>query len=161
MSAAGIAVSLILLPSLVFLPETKLTAPDPGDRCMIWVEAGEEIVYPEPETVEPEVTETVTQASAPSNGMHLWGVATITHYCPCSECCGAWAGGHTASGTVPTAGRTVACGDLPFGTRIMLEGHEYVVEDRGVGGAWIDVFVDSHAEALARGMYSAPVYIID
>ena len=28
-----------------------------------------------------------------STNMHLWGVATITHYCNCSACCGQWAGG--------------------------------------------------------------------
>lgn len=92
--------------------------------------------------------------------MHLWGVCTITFYCPCSQCCGAWAGGATASGTTPTAGRTVAA-DLPFGTRLMINGHEYVVEDRGVGGMWVDIFVNGHQEALDLGMYKAEVYIID
>ena len=92
--------------------------------------------------------------------MHLWGVCTITHYCPCSRCCGSWAGGATASGTTPTAGRTVAA-DLPFGTRLMINGHEYVVEDRGVGGMWVDIFVNGHQEALDLGMYKAEVYIID
>lgn len=92
--------------------------------------------------------------------MHLWGVCTITHYCPCSQCCGAWAGGATASGTTPTAGRTVAA-DLPFGTRLMINGHEYVVEDRGVGGMWVDIFVNGHQEALDLGMYQTEVYILE
>lgn len=91
---------------------------------------------------------------------HLWGVCTITHYCPCSQCCGSWAGGATASGTTPTAGRTVAA-DLPFGTRLMINGHEYVVEDRGVGGMWVDIFVNGHQEALDLGMYQTEVYIIE
>ena len=93
--------------------------------------------------------------------MHLWGTCTLTFYCGGSCCCGQWASGYTASGTVATAGRTVACGDLPFGTRLMIEGHEYVVEDRGVSGMWVDIFVNSHAEACQRGMYQADVYIID
>ena len=92
--------------------------------------------------------------------MHLWGTATITHYCNCSACCGQWAGGGTASGTTPTAGRTVAA-DLPFGTRLLINGQEYIVEDRGVSGCWVDIYCDSHSEALARGMYQAEVYIID
>ena len=92
--------------------------------------------------------------------VHLWGVATITHYCNCSICCGQWAGGGTASGTTPTAGRTVAA-DLPFGTRLLINGHEYTVEDRGVSGCWVDIYCDSHAEALARGMYQTEVYIIE
>ena len=92
--------------------------------------------------------------------MHLWGTATITHYCNCSACCGQWAGGGTASGTIPTAGRTVAA-ELPFGTRLVINGQEYIVEDRGVSGCWVDIYCDSHAEALARGMYQTEVYIID
>lgn len=96
----------------------------------------------------------------PGPSMHLWGTCTITFYCPCGQCCGAWAGGATASGTTPTAGRTVAA-DLPFGTRLMIEGNEYVVEDRGVGGMWVDIFVNDHQEALNRGMYQTEVFIID
>ena len=92
--------------------------------------------------------------------MHLWGTAVITHYCNCSICCGQWAGGGTASGTVPTAGRTVAA-DLPFGTRLLINGHEYIVEDRGVSGCWVDIYCDSHSEALARGMYYTEVYILE
>lgn len=92
--------------------------------------------------------------------VHLWGVATITHYCNCSACCGSWAGGATASGTTPTAGRTVAA-DLPFGTRLLINGHEYIVEDSGVSGCWVDIYCDSHSEALAKGMYQTEVYIID
>ena len=92
--------------------------------------------------------------------VHLWGVATITHYCNCSICCGQWAGGGTASGTTPTAGRTVAA-DLPFGTRLLINGQEYIVEDSGVYGCWVDVYCDSHQEALNRGMYQEEVYIID
>lgn len=91
---------------------------------------------------------------------HLWGVATITHYCSCSACAGQWAGGPTASGVMPTPNHTVAC-ELPFGTRLEINGQEYVVEDRGVSGMWVDIYCSSHDEALARGMYSADVYIID
>jgi len=85
----------------------------------------------------------------------------ITFYCAASCCCGAYASGYTASGTRATANRTVACGDLPFGTRILLDGQEYVVEDRGVGAQQIDVFVNSHAEADARGLYYREVWIIE
>lgn len=89
----------------------------------------------------------------------LYGVCTITHYCSCSQCCGQWAGGATASGVMPTAGRTVAA-DLPFGTRLLINGQEYVVEDRGVSGMWIDIYCSSHEEALNRGLYQTEVYIL-
>lgn len=111
---------------------------------------------------EPEIVGTIEAVEMPKE--HLWSESvTITHYCACSACCGKWAGGGTASGTIPTAGRTVACGDLPFGTRIRIDGleGEYVVEDRGVNGFWIDIFCDSHQEALNRGMYTASVWIVE
>ena len=99
--------------------------------------------------------------STPSNsGGTYYGKARITFYCNCSACCGQWAGGGTASGTTPTANRTVACGDLPFGTRILVDGQEYIVEDRGVGSQCIDVFVDTHEEAVNRGLYYTDVYIL-
>lgn len=106
----------------------------------------------EPEEAKPE--------EAKPEGRHLWGTCTITHYCNCEACCGIWAGGGTASGTTPTAGRTVAC-ELPFGTEIEINGEQYTVEDRGVSGFWVDIYCDSHQEALNRGMYSAEVWIID
>lgn len=88
-----------------------------------------------------------------------YGACTITHYCSCSQCCGEWAGGPTASGVMPQAGVTVAS-DLPFGTQIEINGQRYIVQDRGVGGMWIDVYCGSHDEAMNRGMYTADVYII-
>ena len=111
----------------------------------------------------PQASENTEEASAEQSGEYLtfWNTCTISYYCNCSLCCGQWAGGNTASGTVPTAGRTVACGALPFGTRLMINNHEYVVEDRGVEGAWIDIYVDSHEEALALGLQTADVYIIN
>ena len=89
----------------------------------------------------------------------LYGKCRITFYCPCEACCGEWAGGPTASGVMPTADHTAAA-DLPCGTRLRIDGQEYVVEDRGVSGMAVDIFVDSHAEALRRGMLEEDVYII-
>lgn len=90
-----------------------------------------------------------------------YGACRITFYCGCSQCCGQWAGGPTASGAMPTPGRTVANGVLPFGTRVLIGGQEYVVEDRGVSGDQFDIYVADHQEALNRGLYYADVYIIE
>ena len=96
----------------------------------------------------------------PAPAMHLYGNCRITFYCPCSACCGSW-GNATASGAMPQANHTVACGDLPFGTRLMIDGQEYVVEDRGVGAQQVDIFVNDHGEALARGLYYTDVWILE
>lgn len=108
---------------------------------------------------EPDEADATTDDTT-ENGLRLWGVCRITHYCNCAECCGQWSGGPTASGVMPTAGRTVAA-ELPFGTRLLIGGVEYVVEDRGVSGMCVDVYVTSHDEAMARGMYETEVYIIE
>ena len=111
-------------------------------------------------SAETEETDEPKEIPVATSNTRLWGVATVTHYCNCSICCGKWAGGGTASGTTPTAGRTVAA-DLPFGTRLLVNGHEYIVEDRGVSGLWVDIYCDSHGEAMSRGMYQTEVYIIE
>lgn len=90
-----------------------------------------------------------------------YGVCRITFYCSCSACCGQYAGGPTASGAMPTAGWTVANGSLPFGTQVVIDGHTYCVEDRGVSGDQFDIYVDSHDEALQRGLYYADVYLVN
>lgn len=69
----------------------------------------------------------------------------------------------TASGTVPQAGRTIACNFLPFGTRVVINGHEYIVEDTGgaLGDSVIDMFVDSEEEAYQLGRQRATVQILN
>ena len=91
------------------------------------------------------------------------GVYKITGYCSCAKCCGS-ATGRTASGTVATAGRTVAASSaLPFGTQLNINGHTYTVEDRGgaIKGNKIDIFFSSHSQALAWGVKYLPVEILD
>ena len=69
-------------------------------------------------------------SSSSSSGTYL-GRFKLTGYCSCSICTGQWSGGSTASGTTPTAGRTIAMGGVPFGTKLMINGQVYTVEDRG------------------------------
>lgn len=89
------------------------------------------------------------------------GTFKITHYCACSICCGEYTG-LTASGEYATAGRTVSASSaFDFGTKLEIDGHVYVVEDRGgFSGDTIDIFCDSHEEALEKGSYYTDVYII-
>ena len=87
----------------------------------------------------------------------------VTAYCSCSKCCGKKTG-RTASGTKATAGRTVAASSqFKFGTKLNINGKTYVVEDRGgaVKGNKIDVYMNSHAAALAWGVKYLPVEVVD
>lgn len=81
------------------------------------------------------------------------GVHKVTTYCSCSKCCGKGGGKITAAGTVPTVGRTIGCNWLPLGTHVIIEGHEYIVEDRGA--SWVKGFDiywgNDHHAALHSG----------
>ena len=96
-----------------------------------------------------------------AGGLIYLGDWTTTAYCPCEICCGIYASGYTASGTLATEGRTVACGSLPFGTQVMIDGNIYTVEDTGVEGEWIDIFFYSHDQASAYGMQTKEVYLVE
>ena len=99
-----------------------------------------------------------TTASTSTAGAQIY---KITAYCPCSKCCGK-SNGITASGTKATAGRTVAASSkFALGTKLNINGHIYTVEDRGgaINGNKIDIFVNSHSEALAWGVRYLPVSV--
>lgn len=87
----------------------------------------------------------------------------ITAYCSCSKCCGK-STGRTASGKKATAGRTVAApSSFAFGTKLSINGKEYVVEDRGgaISGNRLDIYVSSHSAALRWGVKYLPVEVVD
>lgn len=88
---------------------------------------------------------------------------TLTGYCSCSKCCGSYSpevrGGeaHTATGTVPAEGRTIAVDPslIPYGSRVVIDGlGTFVAEDCGgsVNGAHIDVYFEEHESAKAFGV---------
>ena len=83
-------------------------------------------------------------------------VFTVTAYCPCEKCCGAYASGYTATGAKATQGVTIAADPdvLPMGTEIELDGHTYTVQDTGgaISGNRLDLYFDSHEDALQWGV---------
>ena len=88
----------------------------------------------------------------------------VTAYCPCSKCCGKFASGYTSSGTKATPGRTVATStQFAFGTKLSINGTTYTVEDRGgaIQGDRIDIFFNTHAEAIAWGVKYLPVQVVE
>ena len=88
------------------------------------------------------------------------GEYKLTAYCSCEKCCGKWSQfNKTASGTTPQQGRTVACNSLEFGTRIVINGSIYTVEDTGnMGANVIDIYFNSHEAALSFGVQYAEVH---
>lgn len=116
-----------------------------------------------PGAIEEYAEEPVSDAAdAPLSVVSL-GTYRITGYCGCEKC----SGGHTltSSGTVPTANHTISAdlSQLPLGTRLMINGLVYTVEDEGssVRGNVLDIYYDSHEEALANGVFEAEVFLLN
>ena len=112
-------------------------------------------------------TETVTETKTVRVGESLGNVVT-SGYCNCSICCGQWSGGPTASGVYPTANHTIAVDAsdpfVPMGTKIVMNGVEYTVEDTGAFaryGVQFDVYYDNHSAASAHGHKTWECYLAD
>lgn len=91
------------------------------------------------------------------------GSHRITFYCNCSACCGKWAGGKTASGTIPTRYRTAAVStkEIEMGTVLFIDGVGFrVAEDTGVSRGTIDVFCPDHQHCLDLGVLRRTVWIV-
>lgn len=92
------------------------------------------------------------------------GEFVLTSYCESACCCGQYANGYTATGTKAVPGRTIAVDPrvIPYGTKVIINGHEYVAEDCGgaIKGNRIDILAESHAAALDFGRQTAEVYIV-
>ena len=112
-------------------------------------EAQKDIFIPAPE---PDIV--VVEEKKPDRVLVSLGEYRISAYCPCEKCC-LKSDGITASGTQATAGRTAAMNGVPFGTKIVIDGHEYTIEDRGggLGSKIIDIYFDTHEEALNSGLW--------
>lgn len=105
--------------------------------------------------------------------LKLLGWFKVTAYCACQSCCGKSpdhpAYGITATGTRATQGRTIAVDPrvIPYGTVLYFEGPDgliggYVAEDCGgaIKGNRIDLYFDSHEDALEWGIKEKDIYII-
>ena len=114
----------------------------------------------------------VTIAQSESNSQEMeWLVFEATAYCECEICCGRWAidrpGGivYTASGAIAKAGVTIAADwdVMPKGTQVYIEGiGSRTVQDRGgaIKGNIIDIYFDTHEEALQFGRQEVRLYIL-
>ena len=94
------------------------------------------------------------------------GMFRIYAYCPCSKCCGK-STGITRSGTRAKQGKTIAVDPsvIPLGSTVYIQynnkKHKYIAEDTGSGinGNKIDMFKNTHNDALQWGVKSCKVWI--
>ena len=119
-------------------------------------------VFDEMNRFEDQTVTTTVQA-----GQSLGNVVTSA-YCACSICCGQWAGDPTASGALPKADYTIAVDAadpfVPMGTRIIMGGKEYVVEDTGAFaryGVQFDIYFDSHETASRWGHVTMEAFLAE
>lgn len=128
-------------------------------------EAKAEVEVAVPEETVPEVEEVEVEEEPKFVSL---GEFKITHYCPCSKCCGKWADGITSTGTTATEGRTIAVDPsvIPYGTEVVIRyenGTEsvYIAEDCGgsIKKNRIDVFMNSHEAALVEGVKYGEVFV--
>ena len=119
------------------------------------------------EAARQQVSSAAEAAQASGEDQYL-GRFYITHYCHCQQCCGIWGSNdpnyeaHGSSGMRLQSDYTVAVntGQIPYGTRLRINGKEYVAADTGVGPGVIDVYRQTHEYALSGGAYYADVYLI-
>ena len=111
--------------------------------------------------------ENTTVTTTIQAGQSLGNVVTSA-YCSCSICCGQWAGGPTASGVMPTPNHTLAVDAsnpfVPMGTKIVMNGTEYKVEDTGAFdqfGVQFDIYFADHATASAWGHQTFEAFLAD
>lgn len=101
------------------------------------------------------------------------GEYRLTAYCGCSKCCGKWGENrpldengkpivYIANMSIAKEGVTIAAdiNVLPYGTKVIIDGHEYIVQDRGgvINGNRIDIYFESHQDALNFGVQYKEIY---
>ena len=96
------------------------------------------------------------------------GKVMVTAYCPCSQCCGPYANGTTASGKTAKPKHTIAVDAynpiVPMGTKVVIEGVVYTVEDTGNlnhYGNDFDIFYASHAETSQWGRRKVEAFLAE
>ena len=131
---------------------------------------GKEQTQPETITVVDSVEDVLSASRYQTEEIHtlvndrvFLGNFKLTAYCGCSECSGQWGNG-TATGTVAKENWTIAVDPdvIPYGTMVIIGNNIYCAEDCGgaIVGNRIDVYHDTHAEAVEFGVKYADVFIL-
>lgn len=153
-------------PSTQSVTETICTSEDEVTELETTPTESETVLLPETET------ETETEEGPVYKSL---GVARITAYCSCKKCCGKWADRRPldengnpivkgASGAVLIPEYSVAVDPkvIPYGTKIYIDGKEYIAHDCGgaIDGNDIDIYFDSHEKALKWGAKRKEIFIL-
>ncbi len=115
-----------------------------------------------------------TQDEATDYGVRSLGKFKLTAYCSCKKCCGKYAANrpidkngneivYGSTGIRLKAGVSIAVDPkvIPYGTKVVINGHTYVAQDTGgsIKGKRIDVYFDNHQEALDFGVKKVEVFV--
>lgn len=145
--------------------ETKAVVEPPAD--MTAVNEAYTPAEPPKQTVTVNGQECELVPASESLGMTSLGSFSVTHYCPCTVCCGK-SDGITASGrqAVPYYSIAVDPSVIPLGTVVYLDYgdgvlHECRADDTGgaVVGHKLDLCVGDHQSAVQYGIRTATVYV--
>jgi 3D (Asp-Asp-Asp) domain-containing protein len=123
---------------------------------------------------ESESSDSITEQKPTEPELISLGEYKLTAYCGCTECCGVWGENrpldcngnpivYTANHTVAVEGVTIAAdlNVLPYGTKVIIDGHTYIVQDKGgsINGNKIDVYFESHQAALEFGVQYKEIFV--
>ena len=121
------------------------------------------------------VAETDEALVISENKKESLGEFKLTAYCSCEKCCGEWAINrpkdengkdivYGSTGTILVAGTSIATDPsvIPYGSQVEINGHIYTAHDTGgaIQGNRIDVYFDSHQDALNFGVQYADIYLV-
>ena len=159
---------LTVIATLEFICLCKLHSDIKNHKCEVPVSA-ETITDDNVKLLVEQIVEPVPEWKYTSLGEYR-----LTAYCSCEKCCDEWAINrpvdengkpivYTADMSIAKQGVTIAADTnvLPFGTVVLIDGHEYTVQDRGgaIKGNRIDVYFESHEEALQFGVQYKEVFV--
>ncbi len=107
------------------------------------------------------------QAATTGEPVYL-GSFRVTHYCNCRLCNhqdgsddpNAIVHGYSGQPLIVNYSVAVDMNQIPLGSRLLINGQEYMAVDIGVPAFCVDIFVATHSEALARGLYYTDVYLL-
>jgi 3D (Asp-Asp-Asp) domain-containing protein len=104
----------------------------------------------------------VIEVKEPPKDIYM-GEFRVTYYCGCYSCSEEY-GTKTATGTRAVEGRTIAVDPrvISYGSKVLINGHEYVAEDCGgaIKGNDIDIYLEDHDRVYKSGVDYYDVYIV-